>query len=305
VSNGLAPSFTDLPADKYPATLGGAPKAKLAPFGDIYFSFEFSTQFGYFLASRNGVDVTSNSYGSSDVDNDSWDAASQEADVIYDGTRTTPVFSTGNGAPGFGTVTPPAPTAGIKVGASTQFGGTGWDSIARLSQVTDNDAMVWSDRGFGANGGVGVVVLADGSYSAGDVTLNVALDGRTAWETWGGTSRSTPVTVGATALVYQAYKDAHGGARPTQAQVKDFLKSSATDLGYDSFTQGSGSLNAGRAADVAKGADTAVAPDQWRPATTAARSSPSSRGCSRLAARTRSRSRSAAAVGRGTCRHAC
>ena len=45
------------------AVIGGAPDAKLAPFGDIYFSFDFSTQFGYFLSTRNGVDVTSNSYG--------------------------------------------------------------------------------------------------------------------------------------------------------------------------------------------------------------------------------------------------
>ena len=57
----------------YPgAVIGGAPKAKVAPFGDIYFSFEFSTQFGYLLARpRHGIDVTSNSYGSSEVDNDS------------------------------------------------------------------------------------------------------------------------------------------------------------------------------------------------------------------------------------------
>ena len=35
----------------YPgAVIGGAPDAKLAPYGDIYFSFEFSTQLGYFLA---------------------------------------------------------------------------------------------------------------------------------------------------------------------------------------------------------------------------------------------------------------
>jgi hypothetical protein len=266
VSNGLAPSFAGLPADKYPATLGGAPKAKLTPFGDIYFSFDFSTQFGYFLATRNGVDVTSNSYGSSEIDNDSWDAASQEADVIYDGTRTTPVFSTGNGAPGFGTTTSPAPTAGIKVGASTQFGGTGWDSISRLAQVTDNDVMVWSDRGFAANGGPGVDIVADGAYSAGDVTLNAALDGRTAWETWGGTSRSTPVTVGAVALVYQAWRATHANAVPANFDrtAKDILKSSALDLGYDSTIQGAGSLDAADAVAAAAGSRARVSPNEWR-----------------------------------------
>ena len=48
---------------------------------------------------------------------------------LHNGSATTPLFSTGNGAPGYGTTTRAAPVAGIKVGASTQFGGTGWDSI--------------------------------------------------------------------------------------------------------------------------------------------------------------------------------
>ncbi|HEV8249267.1 MAG TPA: S8 family serine peptidase [Gaiellaceae bacterium] len=266
VSNGLAPSFSDLPAGKYPATLGGAPNAKLTPFGDIYFSFDFSTQFGYFLASRRGVDITSNSYGSSAVDNDSWDAASQEADVIYNNQRTTPIFSSGNGAPGFGTTTPPAPSAGIKVGASTQFGGTGWDSIDRLSQVTDNDVMVWSNRGPGANGSPGIDIVADGSFSAGSVTVNDALDGRMAWATWGGTSRSTPVAVGATALVYQAWRQATGANVPAgfYRTAKDILKSSALDLGYDSAIQGAGSLDAADAVAVAAGTRARVSPNEWR-----------------------------------------
>ena len=226
VVNGLAPCFADLAGrpgaqpcsggGTYPgAVIGGAPKAKGAPFGDIYFSFEFSTQFGYLLATRHGIDVTSNSYGSSAADNDGYDAASQEADLIYNGTRTTPVFSTGNGAPGFGTATAPQPLAGIAVGASTQFGGTGWDSIKNESQIADNDVMVWSNRGPQATGGNGVDVVADGAFSPGDLTLNSALDGRVAWETWGGTSRSTPVTVAATALVYQAWRQSHGGTIPT------------------------------------------------------------------------------------------
>ncbi|MGH9228201.1 MAG: S8 family serine peptidase, partial [Acidimicrobiales bacterium] len=232
VINGLAPKFSDLPRKfgrRYPgAVLGGSPNAKLAPFGDIYFSFAFSTQLGYFLTTRNGVDVTSNSYGSSDVDNDGWDAASQEADVIHANQRTTALFSTGNGAPGFGTVAPPSPSAGIAVGASTQFGGTGWDSIDRISQVTEDDVMVWSNRGPGANGTPGVDVVADGAFSSGDATLNTVLDGRNAWVTWGGTSRSAPVAASATALVYEARRKAGGSIDPGfYGTAKDILKSSA------------------------------------------------------------------------------
>jgi hypothetical protein len=271
VINGMAPVFDDVKGDgTLPGmVLGGAPNAKLTPYGDIYFSFDFSTQLGYLLSAEHGVDITSNSYGPSEVDNDGYDAASQEADIIYqaafDG-RTTPVFSTGNGAPGYGTTSPPAPSAGIKVGASTQFGGTGWDSIDRLSQVVDNDVIEWSNRGPGATGGNGVDLVADGSYSTGDATLNTVLDGRNAWETWGGTSRSTPVTAGAAALVYQAYRASHGGSVPAGFlnAAKSILKSTSQDLGYDSFTQGAGSVDAGRAVKAAAGTAGTVRPTEWR-----------------------------------------
>ena len=301
VVNGKAPSFADLPDGRdskgggwhtdwrgdwrkswwwqrdddggtYPgAVIGGAPRAKLAPMGDIYFSFDFSTQLGYILTTGHGVDVTSNSYGSSDADNDGFDAASQEGDIWHFGTSTTPLFATGNGAPGFGTATAPAPFAGIQVGASTQFGATGWDSIARYSQVVDNDVIEWSNRGPGATGRPGVDVVADGSFSAGDATLNSVVDGQTAWTTWGGTSRSTPVAVAATALVYQAYRQTHPGPLPSAPgsefwrQSKQYLKSSALDLGYDSFVQGSGSVDAARAAKAAAGAAPSVSPSEWQP----------------------------------------
>ena len=96
--------------------------------------------------------MTSNSYGTSETDNDGFDAASNEADIwhrLLPDAHTVPLFSTGNGAPGYGTRTAPQPTAGIAVGASTQFGGTGWDSIAKTSQIVDNDVIVWSNRGPG------------------------------------------------------------------------------------------------------------------------------------------------------------
>ena len=127
--------------------------------------------------------------------------------------------------------------------------------------------MVWSNRGPQATGGNGVDVVADGAFSPGDLTLNSALDGRVAWETWGGTSRSTPVTVAATALVYQAWRQSHGGTIPADfyTTAKRIVKSSAQDLGYESWIQGSGSVDAGRAVRAASGTDAFVAPDNWRP----------------------------------------
>src|SRR5262249_43826942 len=148
----------------------------------------------------------------------------------------------------------------------TQFGATGWDSLDRISQVVDNDVIEWSDHGPGATGADGVDIVADGAYSAGDATLNTVMNGDVAWETGGGRSRSTPVAAGAAALVYQAYRQAHGGTVPAgfNVQAKRILKSAASDLGYDSFTQGSGSLNAGRAVKAAGGTGATVTPNEWR-----------------------------------------
>jgi subtilisin family serine protease len=274
VTNGNLPTFSDLPGGQYPAAVvGGAPDATAVPFGDIYFSFDFSTQFSYLLSNEHGIDVTSNSYGNSDLDNDGMDAPSQEADIWNTafGGRTTALFSSGNGAPGYGTVTGPSPVTGVKVGASTQFGASGWDSIKRYSQVTDNDIANWSNRGPGATGDPGVDLVADGAYSPGSVNLSRAFeegkDGQDAWETWGGTSRSTPVAAGATALVYQAYRKTHGSIpEGFYDNARRYLKSGANDLGYDGFTQGSGSLDAGRSVRLAEGrSGVTVSPDQWRP----------------------------------------
>ncbi len=267
VISGQTAKFKDI--GRIPAAVvGGAPDARLAPSGDIYFSLDFSTQFSYFMTNDFGVDVTSNSYGKSDVDNDGWDVGSQEADWTHylGGGMTTPLFSTGNGAPGYGTTTEPAPTYGINVGASTQFGMTGWDSIVKSTQVTDNQVMVWSNRGPEANGATGVDVVADGAFSAGDITLNAVLNGNTAWETWGGTSRSTPVAAGATALIYEAYRHANGSIPEDFAlTAKEILKSSAQDLGYDPYQQGAGSVDAGQAVKVALGKAASVSPSEWRP----------------------------------------
>jgi len=55
---------------------------------------------------------------------------------------------------------------------------------------------------------------------------------------------ATPVTAGAVALLIEEYRDMHNGETPRPDLVKSILASAATDLDYDSFTQGSGRVDA-------------------------------------------------------------
>ena len=276
VINGGAPDYK--PPYAGPGTgmvLGAAPNAEMVGISNIYYDFFNSildaytfSVFGYdgFADSGDEMQITSNSYGNSDIDNDGWDYNSRyvaRRQRLYSPT-TSFIFSTGNGAPGYGTAAPPSPPTAIGVGASTQMGSTGWDSIARIDQITYNDVQSWSNRGPGARGTVGVHVVAEGAYGAGASPLNVSgFDGWNAWETWGGTSRSGPVAMGNLALVYQAYNE-RTGTWPTYEEARQILMSGATNVHNDVFTQGAGSVNADRATDVAGGHyGVYVAPDSW------------------------------------------
>lgn len=278
------------------AVYGMAPEAKVVNVSDVYYDFDNSKidaywfsavgydgidQTGYSLldSSEGNIDtdaiqVTSNSYGASADYADGWEYDGRVVAYLQEvwAPNLQFTFSTGNGGPGYGTSSPPSPATTIAVGASTEYGSVGWDSIKDIDQITFNDITPFSNRGPGAREGAGVDVVAGGAYAGGDEELNYYAvstfgdyDGNVSWASWGGTSRSSPVAAGVLALVYDAYEETNG-VWPAFVEAQALLMSSATDVNYDVYTQGAGSVNADRGTLVASGEyGTLTTPYSWVP----------------------------------------
>ncbi len=257
---------------------GAARDSKVVAFADIYWNFFTSTLLAYDYAAFGAdmeagtgdeIPIVSNSYGESAEDADEWDYPSRYVTALntYVNPNVAFLFSTGNGAPGYGTNAPPTPSTGIGIGASTQMGACGgWDSIYDADQVTIGDVIPWSNRGPSAMGHTGPAVVADGAYSSGAMALNQgAWDGWRSWVVWGGTSRSCPVAAGNMALIYDAFKQRFGRF-PTYEEARGLLMAGARDLGYDPAVQGAGMVDAKKSIDIITGeGGVQVAPSQWYP----------------------------------------
>jgi Subtilase family len=118
------------------------------------------------------------------------------------------------------------------------------------SKGWENDNMTTLSSGGTAPNGAVVDLVAPG-YLA----LAAAGAGQTPplpTEAFGGTSQAAPFVSGAAADVIQAYRDTHGGASPTPAQVKQILTSTATDIGAAADQQGAGLLNVYAAVQAAR-----------------------------------------------------
>jgi subtilisin family serine protease len=258
-------AFRDLPGEGLPpaTNLGMAPGAGLVSVGSVYngpsgVSFQAGWRYVVFGHEKDrdddDIQVTSNSYGFSGTDNDGWDADSRLIDyyVRTFGPEMSFLFSTGNGAPGYGTLAPPSPSVAMGVAASTQMGSTGQDSITDTTQITFGDITPFSNRGPGSDGRNGPEIAANGAGGSGAVPINSVPDGAHANVTWGGTSRSSPVAAGAMALVYQAFRDRHG-RWPSWQEARAILMSGARYAAYDTFTMGAGVIDAAESVRIASG----------------------------------------------------
>ncbi|MHB1341723.1 MAG: cell wall-binding repeat-containing protein [Coriobacteriia bacterium] len=294
-SNVVGQGMTDGPSDLYmdegayppwktPVGAGGgmvqgaARNGELVAFSDIYWNHFTSTLLAYDYAAFGAdgmtdtgdeIQIVSNSYGESDEDADEWDYRSRYITDLntWFNPYVSFLFSTGNGAPGYGTNAPPTASTAIGIGASTQFGACGgWDSIYDADQVNIGDVIPWSNRGPSAAGHTGPAVVADGAYSSGAMALNQGYwDGWSSWIVWGGTSRSCPVAAGNLALIYDAYNSVHG-VYPQYDEARALLMNGARDLDYDTTVQGAGMIDSGRSVDIITGqSGVAVWPSVWYP----------------------------------------
>ncbi|HZS91606.1 MAG TPA: S8 family serine peptidase [Chloroflexota bacterium] len=202
------------------------------------------------------ADVISESFGGLSVPSDGTDPIGL-ADQAAIAAGVTVVAADGNEGPGQSTISSPANAPGvIAVGASTQyrnFGQTGF--LARFGFTTSDNIASFTSRGPTTDGRPRPDLVAPGAFSwalfptkhseesPDHPPYNVG--------TFGGTSQATPVVAGAAALVISAFRRAHGGVSPSPALVRAILMSSAHDLGYPAFDQGSGRLDAWKAIQTA------------------------------------------------------
>lgn len=160
---------------------------------------------------------------------------------IFMGDPVVIVFAAGNEGPGYSSVgTPSAGLLTVTVGASTLWD---WIRIYGYPPGYADDIIPYSSRG---PSGLGYpkpdVVNIGANEWAGQRTI----DGRgwgASYDLFGGTSEATPFTSGVIALIFEAYNKTYG-EKPDVVTTRILLKSTAKDIGYNVFAQGSGRVDA-------------------------------------------------------------
>jgi|HubBroStandDraft_1064217.scaffolds.fasta_scaffold05623_1 hypothetical protein len=195
-----------------------------------------------------GVNVVSESYGYGALPGASDDLLAPTNDAMV-AAGVVVVESAGDSGSS-GTVEAPADDPNV-----IDVGGT---NDLRLLAQADGYTQGWEDNNMTTLSSGGTAPFGDvvDLVAPGYLALAVAGAGQTPLplptEAFGGTSESAPFVSGAAADVIQAYRDSHGGASPTPAQVKQILTSTATDIGAPADQQGAGLLNIYAAVEAAR-----------------------------------------------------
>jgi len=250
---------------------GVAPKAKIMGlkvlwFFDLTLGWHYAAgfdwdpvSFAFRYSGKHRADVISNSWGISDSilafgSTYGFDPISQLANALSLPGYLDPAYpgivivkSAGNGGFEYGTVPAPPATLEISVGASTSYHYRAHPEFNFGAEIAGSydEVVPWSGRGPTSFGEVKPDVVNVGAFAFVDQSSYTGYgDGVKAYDVFGGTSLSAPLTAGTVALVIEEYRRTHDGQTPRADVVKAILASSASDLTYDVFTQGSGRVNA-------------------------------------------------------------
>jgi subtilisin family serine protease len=152
----------------------------------------------------------------------------------------------------------------ISAGATTTYRayaqtGIGGITAPGVKGWLNNNISGLSSGGFDQTGGT-VDVVAPGDLNWALCTPDPAkfaactnFSGKAASvELSGGTSEAAPLTSGTAALVIQAYREAHGGATPSPAVVKQIIVSTAQNIDAPADQQGAGMIDAYQAVLAAR-----------------------------------------------------
>ncbi|MFX0120716.1 MAG: S8 family serine peptidase, partial [Candidatus Hodarchaeota archaeon] len=169
------------------------------------------------------------------------------------------LMAAGNDGPGYGSGFTPSSAAALTVGASTSFHiyEDVYDNNSYWEQGADQ-IISWSSGGPMPSGvpKPNVVAVGSGTFTVDSLDHGQG-DGSNAVGIFGGTSLACPVAAGVAALMFQAGYDSSVFPSPDEpGYIKAVMGSTAMDLGYDPFRQGSGLVDAWRAVNMMFGNNT-------------------------------------------------